>query len=253
MKTFTMKNLIAFILVAFLMGIGLSKLFINSPYTEKRIFVLIGAPGSGKGSFSQIAHKHFDWAQFSTGDLCRQHVAQKTDIGAKIEPLMKSGQLIPDELIIAMVREYLLEKLKTSDAVLLDGFPRTLAQAQALNALLAKKEFTDIRFSIIHFQVSDDVVRSRLTMRLVCPKCNKVFSEKEHASTCDICTDIKLIKRADDTVESVNRRLEIYHTHEKDLLDYYTKQGQKIMTLQAANAQDEIFADFVAQMALKVE
>lgn len=218
--------------------------------SKKDIYIFIGPPGSGKGTLSQYCTKKFGWRQLSTGDLCRKHINESTEIGKKIDFAIKSGKLISDELVVAMVEEWLLSNVDHFNALILDGFPRTIAQAEALHNLLYSK-LHSFRLKIIKFFISDDVVIKRLVSRLVCKNndCQTIYSdsceylEPFESMKCDSCNDV-LIRRSDDTLNAAQDRLKIYHTHERHLLDFYQKNGFLINKVNVEKPLDDIFIEF---------
>jgi adenylate kinase len=226
---------------------------------NKQIFVFIGPPGSGKGSLSQACVKELGWAQLSTGDLCRHHIADGTELGKQIDFFIRSGKLIPDALMIDMVEKWLLEKLNSLDVLILDGFPRTVIQAEALDSLLKKEAFSTVHLQIVRLEIADENVVHRMMSRLVCPQCGTVYS-KEHEELkpkcemlCDRCHGVALIVRSDDTADSIQHRLMIYHKHAQELLGYYQKQDlKKVAVLDAHKPLQDVFVDFVKMIGLKV-
>jgi len=144
---------------------------------SKDIYLFMGAPGSGKGSLAQQCVQKLGWKQLSTGNLCRMHVNEQTEIGKQIAFSIQSGKLIPDELITAMVVEQFNQMAKDSSAVILDGYPRTLAQADALDDAL-KNQFNTWNLHVIRLVIADDIIIDRLNRRLVCQnqECQAVYS-----------------------------------------------------------------------------
>lgn len=221
--------------------------------SSKQVFIFIGPPGAGKGSLSQLCVSRLGWAQLSTGDLCRQHIAEQTEIGKQIDFIIKSGTLIPDSLMIDMVEAWLLDKFKNIDVLILDGFPRTVVQAEALDALLCKKIFSHVALHVVQLVIEDGEVMHRLLGRLVCPNkgCGAVYSKEigelqpQREGFCDRCPQTRLIVRSDDTAESIKHRLEVYHKHANALLDYYRHHDHKnVKTLDAHKPLPEVFLDF---------
>jgi adenylate kinase len=218
--------------------------------SQKDIYIFIGPPGSGKGTLSQYCIKKLGWRQLSTGALCRKHINENTEIGKKIDFAIKSGKLISDELVVAMVEEWLLSNADRFNALILDGFPRTTAQAEALHNLLYAK-LHNFRLKIVKFFISDDVVVKRLCSRLICKNndCQTVYSdsceslEPSESMKCDSCNDV-LIRRSDDTLSAVQDRLKIYHMHERYLLEFYQKNGFLINHVNVEKPLDDIFIDF---------
>jgi adenylate kinase len=220
---------------------------------DKHIIIFIGPPGSGKGSLSQLCVKKLGWAQLSTGDLCRSHIADKTEIGKQIDLIIQSGKLISDDLMIEMVEGWLLKKFQNLDVLILDGFPRTIAQAQALSALLKKAAFASVKLHLVLLSLGDEIVEHRLTSRLVCPAkdCGAVYSKivpalaPQVAMICDKCPGVSLVVRSDDTSDAVKRRLKSYHKHAQEIVDYYKDIGQTIYELTPDRPLKEVFEGFV--------
>ena len=226
--------------------------------SSKQIFIFIGLPGAGKGSLSRLCVSRLGWAQLSTGDLCRQHIAEKTEIGKQIDFIIKSGKLIPDSLMIDMVEAWLLEKFKNIDVLILDGFPRTVVQAVALDNLLSKEIFSHVELHIVQMIIDDAEVMRRLLGRMVCPNrgCGVIYSQEidelkpRRNGFCDNCCDTRLVVRLDDTIESIKHRLDIYHKHAYALLDYYRNHNQSmIKTLEVHKSLREVFVDFEKMMS----
>ncbi len=213
------------------------------------IIIFLGPPGAGKGSISKLCLDRFDWIQLSTGALCREHISKKTDIGKKIDFTIKSGKLIPDDLIDSIVEEWLIDNSGLGRTIILDGYPRTLAQAKFIVKLLDTK-LRSYQLKIINLIISPDVVASRLANRIVCRNnnCQAVYSISDSAHTpqnsdkCDFCGDI-LIKRSDDDALAVKQRLLVYCQHEKELFDFFSK-NYEILELNTERPFDQVFSDF---------
>lgn len=187
--------------------------------------VLLGPPGAGKGTQSVILAKQYSVPHISTGDILREAVKNGTDLGAKAKSYMDKGELVPDDVVIGIVAE----RLKTADCksgFLLDGFPRTLKQAEGLDAAL-KRIGSEIDL-VLYFETSEQVAITRLTGRRVCKKCGFNYHIKnippKKAGICDKCGG-ELFQRPDDTEKTVRNRLVVYEQQTKPLIDYYTKQG----------------------------
>ena len=217
----------------------------------KNVFIFIGPPGSGKGSLSQQCIKEAGWHQLSTGTLCRKHINEQTAIGKKIDFAIKSGKLIADGLIIDMVREWLLDHNQLFNNLILDGFPRTVTQAEALHQFLLKNNI--YKLNIIRLCISDDSVIKRIAGRLICKNndCQMVYSEvcqslyPRKVMTCDSCL-YELVKRNDDAVDAVQYRLQTYHMHEKNLIDYYNKNGFIINQVNVEQPLYQVFKELQA-------
>lgn len=225
----------------------------------KQIFIFLGPPGAGKGTLSQQCVREFGWNQLSTGDLCRQNIVDKTPVGEQIDFFIRSGKLIPDSLIIEMVEDWLLKRLDEIDVLILDGFPRTVVQAEALGALLQKSAFANVRISIVQLVVDDEVVTHRLLSRLVCPNksCGVVYSTEVPElkpridMMCDRCPGVSLVIRSDDNRESVKHRLAVYHKHAQELINFYSKHDRDAVVVVDANKPlPQVFMDFRKMIGL---
>lgn len=218
--------------------------------SQKNVFIFIGPPGSGKGSLSQQCIKNFGWKQLSTGSLCRKHINEETEIGKKIDFAIKSGKLISDELVVDMVREWLVKNQQFFDALILDGFPRTVAQAEALHKLLFEKDDA-YQLNIIRLSISNETVIKRVAGRLVCKNndCQAVYSGvtqdlgPSQAMTCDMCMD-QLIRRNDDALEAIYDRLKTYHMHEDHLINFYKKSGFVVNQVDVEKPLNKVFEEF---------
>ncbi len=187
------------------------------------LIILLGAPGSGKGTQATTIVKEFGVVHISTGDMFRENIKNQTAIGKKAKSFMDAGQLVPDEIVIDMLRER-LQKPDSAKGALLDGFPRTLAQAEALETII-KGHYKPI---VISLEVSDKTVMDRLTGRRSCPKCNAIyhvtFSPPKQEGICDACRT-PIVIRSDDTEKTVKDRLSVFHKQIGPLKEYYAKQG----------------------------
>ncbi len=185
-------------------------------------FIIIGAPGSGKGTLAARIARELGLRHLSTGDLLREAVAQGTDIGRKAEDYMNRGALVPDEIMVELLREE-LETYGFEDWIL-DGFPRTLNQVEMLEAMLAEKETMVDRVFLI--DLAPEIIVKRLTSRRVCPSCNAIYNlESEEFrpkvdGTCDKC-GADLIKRKDDEEETIRRRLDVYEKQTAPVIEHY--------------------------------
>ncbi len=182
--------------------------------------VLIGAPAAGKGTQAARLVKHYGIAHISTGDMLREEVAKGTDLGNQAKSIMASGGLVSDELIIAIVKER-IQKDDCKSGFILDGFPRTVVQAQKLDEMVALDK-------VVYINAPDEVMLARLTARETCPKCgatyNKLFLPAKVAGVCDACGE-GLTQRKDDTTEAGLARIKTFHEQSEPLVDFYTKKG----------------------------
>lgn len=217
---------------------------------QKNVYILVGPPGSGKGTVSHLCTKTMDWIQLSTGNLCRKHIAEQTEIGKQIDFALKSGKLVSDSLINDMVYDWFLDTIKTADHIILDGYPRTVVQAQALHNFLQQK-LPNVTVNIVRFFISDEEVIARICGRLVCQNkdCQAVYSlnavgaKPLNEMKCDACGN-PLGRRNDDALAAAKDRLITYHKHEQDLLDFYKSKMFEIKELHVEKQLDQVFEDF---------
>ena len=201
--------------------------------------VLLGAPGSGKGTQAKLLMERFGVPQISTGDLLRAAVAAKSPLGLKAKAAMDAGELVSDEIVLGMIRERLGEP-DAEAGFILDGFPRNGAQATALDALLG--ELGQDIDRAVHIQVSFDELLKRLTGRRTCTQCgalyNVYFSPPRQEGVCDRCGGA-LMHRDDDNEQTISRRLRVYEEQTQPLIDYYQAQG-KLVTVSGSGEVTEI-------------
>jgi adenylate kinase len=196
--------------------------------------VLLGAPGAGKGTQAQRIKDTYDLPHIATGDILRAAVAAKTPVGLEAKAFMDKGALVPDEVVVAIVAD----RIKQPDCEkgwLLDGFPRTAGQAEALDATIERQGLKPIT-AVVYLKVSADVVVDRLSGRRVCPNtsCGAAYHitymPPKVEGVCDRCGE-KIIQRKDDTAETVKKRLDTFEAQTADLVDRYTKAGLLIEVL----------------------
>jgi adenylate kinase len=183
--------------------------------------VLLGPPGSGKGTQAKRLSKDFNLAHISTGDLLREAVNDRTELGKKAKGYMDSGRLVPDDLVIALVKET-IERMDTG--FVLDGFPRTVEQARKLEAISS----IDV---VINLQVEEELLVERLTMRRSCKECGAVyhlkFNPPKQEGVCDQCGG-PLYQRSDDTESTVRERLRVYNQNTLPLVEYYQRKDNLV-------------------------
>ena len=193
--------------------------------------ILLGAPGAGKGTQAKWISKEYGLPHISTGDILRQNVKEGTELGKEAKKYMDAGKLVPDELIIGMVKDRLAQD-DCRNGFILDGFPRTIKQAEEL------EKITDID-AVLNIYVPFEKLIERITGRRSCPKCGAVYHIKynppKKEGICDVC-GTPLIQRDDDKEETVKKRLETYEEQTAPLIDYYKKKG-KLLTVEG---QEEI-------------
>ena len=191
--------------------------------------ILLGAPGAGKGTQAKLISQRYGIPQISTGDILRDNVARATELGRKADPIMKSGALVPDDLILAMVED----RLSCPDCdrgFVLDGFPRTVKQAEWLNQYLQTRKFAGRSLPpvVMNFEVSYNQLLQRLTGRRSCPVEGKIyniyFQPPQKEGVCDCCGS-QLVQRKDDKEEVISKRLKEYESQTLPLVDYYRRQG----------------------------
>jgi adenylate kinase len=197
--------------------------------SEDRTFIiLLGPPASGKGTQAARLEERLELPHVASGDLFRYNLKNETDLGLKAKAYMERGALVPDDLTIAMVLDR-LERSDTDAGALLDGFPRTIAQAEALDQALAQQD--DEVDRVLNIQVPDEVILERITGRRVCKNCGATYHIKYKApqeeGVCDACGG-ELYQRADDTEETARKRIEVYREQTAPLIDYYEEQGMLV-------------------------
>lgn len=208
--------------------------------SEAMRLVFLGAPGAGKGTYASPLSQHWQVPTISTGDLLRTHVKQQSVLGKQAKSFMDQGALVPDDLVTSMMAERLREN-DAATGFILDGFPRTLQQAEDLRNLLERNrgELT----AVINIEVPQDMLLRRLTGRRVCPNCRANYNvntnlRPKQEGICDQCGG-QLVQRSDDTEETITRRLRVYQEQTAPLIEYYRKAGL-LRTVKAAGEIPEI-------------
>jgi adenylate kinase len=200
----------------------------------KSTIVLLGPPGSGKGTQGEKLSDELGYIRLSTGDMLREAVRNQTELGMKAKEFMDAGALVPNDLIIGLMKEKIAQ---AEGGVILDGFPRTVEQANAL------AEQLDVDLAL-NLDVDDEELISRLTKRRSCPQCNAVYhlvsKPPMKEGICDKCGS-ELYQRDDDTEATVSNRLKVYRENTMPLIDYYADKGT-LVTIKGIGSIDEIFA-----------
>ena len=210
--------------------------------------VLLGAPGSGKGTQAKILMADRNIPQVSTGDMLREAVAAGTRFGLRAKSIMEAGELVPDEVVLGIISERLAQP-DAQDGFILDGFPRTTQQALDLEELLDRMA-TPLDAAVL-MDVDFDVLLKRLTGRRTCSLTGKLlnvyFSPQEEL---DACTEAggELIQREDDNEETISNRLDVYRENTEPLIDFYRKRG-KLKTVDATGSIDEVYERLTAALA----
>ncbi|MFW6042279.1 MAG: adenylate kinase [Chloroflexota bacterium] len=202
--------------------------------------VLMGGPGAGKGTQAKKLQESLGLPQVSTGDLFREHLKNETELGQLARKYMDAGELVPDEVTVGMVRER-LSRPDTEQGAIFDGFPRTIAQAEALDELL--EDMGEEVKVVPYIHVDRDVLLQRLSGRWTCPKCGRVyhvlFNPPQEPGVCDVDGG-KLYQREDDTEETQRRRIEVYFEQTAPLLDYYREQDL-LVEIDGEQSIEEVF------------
>ncbi len=201
--------------------------------------VLLGPPGAGKGTQAKMISNRFGIPHISTGDMLREAISSKSELGKKVSDIVERGDLVPDDLMIKLVRNRITQE-DAADGFILDGFPRTTVQAETLRDML--KEMGKKIDCAIFIDVSEEIVVKRISSRRVCPNCGKVYNllsiKPKNDCKCDECGS-KLIQRDDDKPETVRERYEVYLKNTKKVVDYYNSQG-KLKTFDGSKDIDEL-------------
>ena len=209
--------------------------------------ILLGAPGAGKGTVAKLLTKMDGSVQISTGDILRAAVAAGTELGKKAQAAMKAGDLVSDDLIMGIMGERLKED-DCKNGYLLDGFPRTIPQAEALKKLLADMgEELDM---VVNIDVPRDVILDRLTTRRTCEGCGAIYNVKSNPpkeeGKCDQCGGA-VTQREDETEEAIGNRLDVYNKQTAPLADFYAKEGNMITV--DATSSDAVIDAIKARLA----
>ena len=210
--------------------------------------VLLGAPGSGKGTQAGIVSQRFGVAHIASGDLFREAVNRGDELGQKAKSYMEKGLLVPDEITIRMI----LERIAAPDCAqgfILDGFPRTLGQAQALDRVLKERGID----KVVYIKVSTEELVRRLSGRFICRDCQAPYHEitapPKVPGRCDQCGG-ELYQRSDDSPETVRKRLEVYFLETAPLIDYYKEAG-KLVEIDGERGIEEVGEELIAVLVMK--
>ncbi len=210
--------------------------------------IFLGPPGVGKGTQAQKLAETASIQKISTGDILRDAVSRKTDLGLKAKQFMDAGQLVPDEVVIGLIRER-LSSPDCDGGFVLDGFPRTVPQAEALGRLLEERESPIQR--VISLEVSEHELVRRITGRRSCPECKRVYhidyQPPKQSGACDSC-GAKLIQRDDDREETVRKRLGVYHKQTAPLVEYYSARSL-LARVDGLGSVEEVFGRLKAAVS----
>jgi len=204
--------------------------------------LIMGPPGAGKGTQASRIASFYEIPHISTGDMFRAEIKQGSDLGKKIKSYLDSGQLVPDEVTVEVVKKR-LQQADTQKGFLLDGFPRTIPQAEALDGIL--KEMGRSLDLVINIKVDPQVLLDRMTGRRVCQKCGATYHVVNQPprveGVCDQCGG-ELYQRSDDTVETVSNRLDVYQKQTAPLLEYYQQRGI-VAEINGEQSIDDVFKE----------
>jgi adenylate kinase len=190
-----------------------------------RPVIFLGPPGAGKGTQAKLVAQQYGVPHLSTGDMFREHVSRGTELGRRAQPIMESGALVPDEIVLAMVEER-IARPDCARGFIFDGFPRTLGQAERLDEILARTPLA--RPLVVHFVVPPELLLRRLTGRRTCKICGAIYNVYAHppkvSGRCDVDHG-ELVERPDDREEVVRERLAAYDRQTRPLVEYYRRRG----------------------------
>lgn len=205
--------------------------------------ILIGPPGSGKGTQAELLREKNGFVHYSTGEVFRDHIARKSPVGAKVEEYVTSGRLVPDGVVLEVVNAFMAENI--GKPILFDGFPRTIPQAEGLDRVLASHELA-VDMAVL-IDLPDDEVVKRLTARRQCRKCSKIynltFKPSKVENVCDDCGG-ELYQRKDDSEAVIRDRLSTYHQQTEPVLHYYSAQG-RLRRIEGALGRDRVYQEIV--------
>lgn len=231
-----MKNIILLFILVIVAIAGL-KTYRNAKEEKPLVVIMMGAPGAGKGTHAQDLSKTLNIAHISTGDLFRENIKNQTQLGNMAKDLMDKGLLVPDKIAVDMLFNYIKDNGYDKTGYILDGFPRTLIQAKALDERLAR----DYKKIAVNLNIDEEKLVQRITGSLICKSCaasyHKVNTPPKTEGICDSCS-AELYQRDDDTKEVLKTRLEAYNKDTKPLLDYY--QNKKILKDIDSNGSKEV-------------
>jgi len=201
-----------------------------------RNLIILGAPGSGKGTQAKKLQEEFGWSHISTGDILRAEIEKKSDVGIKVEKFVNEGKLVPDDIIIDLIKKE-LSGTKAQAGFILDGFPRNVVQAEKLNNILGMLKIN--LDAVVLIDVDEDEIIKRISKRFVCENCGPVIVDNENDKKCPHCGG-KLYRREDDDPETVKHRLKIFEKQTRSLINYY--KGRNLFTSVNGNGSiDEVY------------
>lgn len=201
-------------------------------------FIFLGPPGAGKGTLAAQVAEEYKIPQISTGDIFRENIKNETELGKKVKAIMDAGGLVGDDVVLEIVEDR-LKKDDCKNGFILDGFPRTIPQAEAFEKL-------GIEVKVVNFEVNNDLIIARLSNRRVCKSCKQNYNVKfmppKVEGVCDKCGG-ELFTREDDKLESITHRLEVYRKETEPLIDFY-RNLNKMTDIDSARDSQEVLVDF---------
>lgn len=201
-------------------------------------FIFLGPPGAGKGTLAAQVAEEYKIPQISTGDIFRENIKNETELGKKVKAIMDAGGLVGDDVVLEIVEDR-LKKDDCKNGFILDGFPRTIPQAEAFEKL-------GIEVKVVNFEVNNDLIIARLSNRRVCKNCKQNYNVKfmppKVEGVCDKCGG-ELFTREDDKLESITHRLEVYRKETEPLIDFY-RNLNKMTDIDSARDSQEVLVDF---------
>lgn len=214
--------------------------------------ILFGAPGVGKGTQAKILSSRLNIPHISTGDILREAFKEKTPLGIKAHEIMSRGELVPDDIMIGIIKDTLTQE-RCENGFILDGFPRTLPQAKALEQLFNELKFEHLFY--INLTANDEEIVRRLTNRRSCKVCGTIFSLGEIADKekCPICNSVNsFYHRTDDQEDVIRNRLKVFNSTTKTVLDYYDRQGI-LVTVDGLGAIEDVTSNILVSIEAKLE
>lgn len=243
-----MKRLIGLICMLGVLLSGEAATANRNSENKPLVVILMGPPGAGKGTHAGPLSQHLGVPHISTGDLFRENIRNQTPLGLRAKTFMDKGNLVPDELVLDMLFDR-VGKDDCKNGYILDGFPRTIAQAKALDQRLKKQN----RVIALNFTLADPVIVERVTGRIACKDCGRPYHKKydppKQAMVCNECNG-KLIQREDDKEEIIRKRLEVYRTQTQPLIDFYAKQKEVLREINSQNGKEQVFHDVLEAMPM---
>lgn len=242
-----MKRLIGLIFMLGVFGAG-DAFAMSRSENKPLVIILMGPPGSGKGTHAGPLSQHLSLPHISTGDLFREHIRAQTPLGIQAKSYIDKGHLVTDDLVLDMLFER-VNRTDCQNGYILDGFPRTLAQARALDQRLANRN----RLVALNLNLADAAIIERVTGRIACKDCGRPFHKRfdppKKEMVCDACSG-PLYQRDDDKEEIIRKRLDVYRTQTQPLIEYYAKQKDVLREINSENSKAQVFHDVMDALPL---